>query len=107
MTTMRAILGADYRLTGASNGKEGLKKAAALKPRVILLDLSLPDMDGFEVLEKLKSDAATRDIPVAAVTARAMKGDRRRALEAGCKAYVTKPVDPDEMRPVLERLLMS
>lgn len=107
MTTMRAILGASFRLTGAPNGKEGLKKAAALKPGVILLDLSLPDMDGFEVLEKLKSDAATRDIPVAAVTARAMKGDRRRALEAGCKAYVTKPVDPDEMRPVLERLLMS
>ena len=107
MTTMRAILEGEYRLAGASDGTEGLKKASALKPKVILLDLSLPDTEGFEVLEKLKEDPATKDIPVAAVTARAMKGDRRRALEAGCKAYVTKPVDPDEMRSVLERLMMS
>jgi len=107
MTTMRAILEGEYRLAGASDGTEGLKKASALKPKVILLDLSLPDMEGFEVLKKLKENPATKDIPVAAVTARAMKGDRRRALEAGCKAYVTKPVDPDEMRSVLERLMMS
>jgi len=105
MTTMRAMLAGKYRITGASTGNEGLRKALSMKPGVILLDLALPDMDGFEVLSSLKANPATRDIPVVAVTARAMKGDRKKALESGCQAYVTKPVDLDEMHSVLERLI--
>lgn len=105
MTTMRAMLADRYRIAGALSGHEGLRKAASMKPKVVLLDLTLPDMDGLEVLSRLKDDPATTDIPVAAVTARAMKGDRKKALEAGCRAYVTKPVDPDEMHSILERLI--
>ena len=63
----------------------------------MLLDMSLPKMDGFTVLRKLKESATSRRIPVVALTARAMKGDRERTLEAGCDDYISKPIDREEM----------
>lgn len=105
ITTLRAILGERYSSAWALNGEDGLEKARELRPRVILLDLTLPDMNGFEVLSSLKADVSTRSIPVVVVTARAMKGDREKAIEAGGEAYITKPIDQDALLAVLGRLL--
>lgn len=83
--------GFDVR-TAASAG-DALAVLASFHPRLILMDLQMPGMDGLELTRRLKSDASTHDIPVVALTAYAMKGDEQRALDAGCSAYIAKPVD--------------
>jgi len=82
-----------YEVLQAHNGQEGLKMAASAKPDLILMDLSLPHMNGWTAAAKLKADASLTHIPVIALTAHAMEGDRERALEAGCDDYVTKPIN--------------
>ena len=82
----------------AENGQESIEVAESENPDIILMDLSLPVVDGWTAAERLKADATTKSIPIIALTAHAMKGDRERALEAGCDDYDTKPID-------LERLL--
>ena len=82
----------------AENGQEGIDVAKSETPDIILMDLSLPVVDGWTAAERLKADATTKSIPIIALTAHAMKGDREKALEAGCDDYDTKPID-------LERLL--
>jgi two-component system cell cycle response regulator DivK len=81
-----------YSLVEAEDGLSGLTLARDLKPPLILLDIGLPGMDGLEVVERLKADAHVKDIPVIAVTASAMVGDRERFLEAGCDDYLSKPI---------------
>lgn len=80
------------KVVEAEDGITGLEKIRAIKPNIVLLDISLPGMDGLEVLAHLKGDVELRDIPVIAVTASAMSGDRERFLEAGCDDYLSKPV---------------
>ena len=82
-----------YQVVLAPDGKEGLTAARSEKPDLILMDLSLPEMDGWETTRRLRSDGALRHIPVIAITAHAMPGEREKALEAGCNDYATKPVD--------------
>ena len=77
----------------AVNGQQGLAAARSETPDLILMDLRLPDLDGREITRRLKADEATRPIPVIALTAHAMEGDREDALRAGCDDYDTKPVD--------------
>ena len=89
----------------AIDGREGLDRAREMLPALVLLDLGLPEMDGWEVVSRLKADDATREIPVIALTAHAMAGDRERALRAGCEDYDTKPVDFPRLLAKIERLL--
>jgi two-component system cell cycle response regulator DivK len=95
----------DVELVEATNGEEGLALAHQRRPDVILMDLSLPVLDGWEATRRLKADPATRAIPVVALTAHAMEGDEARARAAGCDAYVTKPIGVLELQQVLGRLL--
>jgi len=97
MTTIKAILKDNYNILEATDGEEGLKMALSELPDLVLLDMSLPKMDGFEVVGKLKGGKDTMHIPVIALTARAMKGDRERTIDAGCDDYVSKPVDPEKL----------
>ena len=77
----------------AENGQEGIEVAESENPDIILMDLSLPVVDGWTAAGRLKADATTKSIPIIALTAHAMKGDREKALEAGCDDYDTKPID--------------
>ena len=85
----------------AVDGQEGLEMAGQESPTLILLDLSLPKVDGWEVARRLKADAATSGIPIIALTAHAMAGDREQAMDAGCDDYDTKPID---MKRLLEKI---
>lgn len=82
-----------YDVIAAVDGKQGVAVARQERPDIILMDLSLPEIDGLEATRRLKADAATKDIPIIALTAHAMRGDREIALAAGCDDYDTKPVD--------------
>lgn len=82
-----------YQVLVASDGASGVATAQAEKPDLILMDLRLPVMDGWEAARQLKSLPETRSIPIIALTAHVMPGDREKALEAGCDEYETKPVD--------------
>ena len=82
-----------YEVVVAEDGEQGLEKAGSTNPALILLDMNLPVMDGWTVAQKLKSQEATRHIPIIALTAHAMAGDRDKALAAGCDDYHAKPVD--------------
>jgi CheY-like chemotaxis protein len=93
-----------YEVILAANGRQGIDMARGGKPDVVLMDLSLPEIDGWQVARLLKSDAQTRDIPVVALTAHAMLGDREKALEAGCDEYATKPIDLPLLVGMIERL---
>jgi CheY-like chemotaxis protein len=86
-----------YTLVEAEDGITGLKMARDLRPPMILLDIGLPGMDGLEVVAQLKADTALRHVPVIAVTASAMLGDRERFLAAGCDDYLSKPVQVMEL----------
>ncbi|TMQ51538.1 MAG: response regulator [Candidatus Eisenbacteria bacterium] len=83
-----------HEALGAASGDTALGVAAAATPDLILCDLRLPGMDGFELLSRFKADPGTRSIPVVAVTAYAMPGDRERVMGAGFDGYVSKPIDP-------------
>ncbi|HEV8721588.1 MAG TPA: response regulator [Candidatus Binatia bacterium] len=86
-----------YELTEAVTGEEGLTAAAADPPDLILMDIQLPGIDGYETTRRIKANPALRHIPVIAVTSYALSGDDVKALEAGCDAYVTKPFDPADL----------
>lgn len=99
------LLEDDYELAEAVNGREGLEKAASENPDLILLDISLPEMDGWEVSAKLKEDEQLKDIPVIAVTAHAMAGDEERAYAQGFDGYLSKPIDEDELWAKVAQLI--
>jgi two-component system cell cycle response regulator DivK len=93
---VRRVLEAEgYRVLEAESGIQGLEIAQAEQLGAILVDIHMPDMDGFEVMTRLKSMPTTASVPVIALTAMVMKGDRERTLDAGCSAYIEKPIDVD------------
>ena len=82
-----------YRVEIAVNGREGVEMASSKSPNLILMDMSLPEMDGWEATRTIKANPEVKNIPVIALTAHAMSGDREKALESGCNDYETKPID--------------
>lgn len=99
------ILEDKYQVIEAKNGKEGVSIAEKERPELILMDLSLPVMDGWEATRILKANTELRSIPVIALTAHAMKGDEEKALAAGCDDYLAKPLDEDELILKIEKHL--
>ncbi|NIM19978.1 MAG: response regulator [Candidatus Latescibacteria bacterium] len=85
-----------YQVRAAANAQEAFDNIKSEPPDLILMDVQLPGMDGLEATKKIKEEPASRDIPVVAVTSYAMKGDREKALAAGCSGYITKPIDKDK-----------
>ena len=83
---------AGYDVFLAVNGRDGVDAARLQKPDLILMDLGLPEMDGWTASQKLKSDEATKSIPLYALSAHTLPGERKRAIQAGCDGYVTKPI---------------
>lgn len=96
-----------FELSVAEDGEIGCEKAAAEMPDVILMDLDLPVVDGWEATRRLKSDQKTRHIPIIALTAHAMSGSREKALAAGCDEFDTKPVEFDRLLQKINRLLAN
>jgi two-component system cell cycle response regulator DivK len=104
MRLLRDVLRASgYRTLEASTGGQALLLATEHGPALVMMDVRLPDMDGVEALSRLRMDERTASIPVLAVTAQAMKGDRERFKEAGFDGYLPKPVDIDELLAAAER----
>jgi two-component system, cell cycle response regulator DivK len=101
----RRLIRRGFEVVFAVNGKQGVDLARSERPDIILMDMSLPIMDGWEATRCVKSDDATRSVPVIGLTAHAMSGDRERAIEAGCDDYDTKPVELDRLIGKIERLL--
>ncbi len=97
--------GLDIEIIDVQSGREVLKLAIERMPEVILLDMKMPDMDGYEAASMLKSSDATKHIPVIAVTAQAMIGDKEKAFQAGCNEYLTKPVDSALLIDTLKKYL--
>ena len=94
-----------FRVAEARNGNEAVAQAGSLKPDLILMDLSLPGMDGWEATRVLKADAETRHIPIVALTGHALAGASEGARKAGCDSFVTKPCLPDDLVVEVRRML--
>ncbi len=94
-----------YQVVTAVDGRQGISMAQTGSPDLILMDLSLPEIDGWEATRRLKADALTRSIPVIALTAHAMSGDKEKALEAGSDDYDTKPIELPRLLGKIEALL--
>jgi len=108
MTLITDILeAADYTVISADDGQQGVSLAASEQPNLILMDLSLPIMDGWTATREIKRNVALRNIPIIALTAHAMSGDREQALNAGCDDYVTKPINVAELLIKITKLLAA
>ena len=107
MLKLRFELLDGFELLVAEDGEAGCAKAIAENPDLILMDLDLPVVDGWEASRRLKNNPATHDIPIIALTAHAMSGSREKALAAGCDDFDTKPIDFDRLLEKISRLLVS
>lgn len=96
---------AGYQVLSATNGREGLDVARRERPDLILMDLSMPEMDGWNAASRLKADEETRHIPILALTAHTLPGDRKRAIDAGCDGYISKPINVASFEKLVATLL--
>jgi two-component system, cell cycle response regulator DivK len=101
----RRLIRRGFQVVFAMDGQQGIDLARSERPDIILMDMSLPVIDGWEVTRRVKADDVTRSVPVIGLTAHAMAGDREKAIEAGCDDYDTKPVELDRLIGKIERLL--
>lgn len=106
MRLIEMILESDnYTLLKATDGQEALDIAAREHPDLVLMDIRLPKLNGLEVARKLKKNAQLSHIPIIALTAHAMKGDREKAIEAGCDSYISKPIDTRQLPKLVANML--
>jgi CheY-like chemotaxis protein len=96
---------AGFQTEQAGSGREAIDKAAALRPSAIVMDLEMPEMDGWEATRRLKADARTAGIPVVALSAHVMEDARKKATEAGCAGFLSKPCYPTDVAKELNRVL--
>ena len=101
----RRLVRRGYEVVFAVDGQQGIDMAASESPDIILMDLSLPVVDGWEATRRVKSRESTKDIPIIGLTAHAMSDDRDKAIDAGCDEYDTKPVELERLIGKMERLL--
>ena len=104
MLKMRLELLGDFEVLSAEDGEKGCQMAVAEQPEVILMDLEMPVLDGWEAARRLKREATTRDIPIIALSAHALPGEREKAIAAGCDEFDTKPIQFDRLVATLRRL---
>ncbi len=107
MLKMRLELLDEFEVSVAEDGQKGCAMASAERPDLILMDLEMPVVDGWEATRRLKSEPATRDIPVIALSAHALAGTRERALAAGCDEFDTKPVEFERLVATIRRVLAN
>lgn len=98
---------AGYKTLRAYSGEEGYNKAISESPDFIILDIQLPDIDGMEVIQKIRAHEKGKSVPTIAMTSYAMSGDREKLLIAGCNAYIEKPIDPDRVISQIEKILLE
>ena len=96
-----------FTVVPARSGPEGIELAGRIQPDLIILDIQLPEMDGYAVARGLRQNPALKDVPIVAVTSYAMVGDRERALAAGCNGYIEKPINPDTFKSEIESYLKA
>ena len=103
---MRVVLKAKgYNIIEAATGEEALNLLKNQKPDIILMDIQLPGIDGLTLIKQIKASVLTKDIPIIAVTAYAMKGDEQKILDTGCNAYVSKPINTQELPLIVEKYI--
>ena len=105
MLVRRILLSEGYGLIEANNAFEALEVIKQRKPDLILMDINMPDMDGYTLTAKIKAMPSFERVPILALTANVMRGDRERTLEAGCDGYIQKPLDIDQLIKEIERFL--
>ena len=105
MLVRRILLSEDYGLLEATNATEALEVLKSTKPDLILMDINMPDMDGYTLTAKIKTTPGFERIPILALTANVMRGDKEKTLEAGCDGYIQKPIDFDELVREVEKHL--
>ena len=105
-TLIRRILTAEgYELKEAANASEALETLKILHPDLILMDINMPDVDGYTLTTRIRAMSGFESVPIVALTANVMRGDRERSLEAGCDGYIQKPIDIDLLPQQIERYL--
>ena len=101
----RILLSEDYALMEATNATEALNVLKTARPDLILMDINMPDMDGYTLTAKIKSLPGFERVPILAVTANVMRGDKEKTLEAGCDGYIQKPLDIEQLTREIEKFL--
>jgi len=105
MLVRRILLVEDYDVFEAEDGPTGIEIALREKPDLILMDMNLPDLDGYEMTRRMRAIPELATVPIIAMTANVMQGDREKTLEAGCSGYIPKPIDVDELPNQIARFL--
>jgi two-component system cell cycle response regulator DivK len=101
----RILLSEDYNMIEAVNAADALRVLETTKPDLILMDINMPDMDGYTLTSKIKTTPGFERVPILALTANVMRGDKEKTLEAGCDGYIQKPLDVDQLVREVERFL--
>jgi len=103
----RVLEAEGYKVVEADSGTAGLSKAETMRPDLVLMDINLPEMDGYELTRRFKQMVRLAGVPVVAMTANVMKGDREKTLAAGCDGYIQKPIDVDQLPIQIARFLQA